>query len=67
MNGDYYGKLTRISNSMQLLICDKRYEFLFEDMDMGDSYIDYLVNRIMGGDKTVKALIYLAFRTIYRC
>lgn len=54
VNGDYYGKLTRISNSMQLLICDKRYEFLFEDMDMGDSYIDYLVNRIMGGDKPVK-------------
>lgn len=56
VNGDYYGKLTRISNSMQLLICDKRYEFLFEDMDMGDSYIDYLVNRIMGGDKTVKSI-----------
>lgn len=54
VNGDYYGKLTRISNSMQLLICDKRYEFLFEDMDMGDSYIDYLVNRIMGGDNPVK-------------
>ena len=54
VNGDYYGKLTRISNSMQLFLCDKRYEFLFEDMDMGDSYIDYLVNRIMGGDKPVK-------------
>lgn len=54
VNGDYYGKLTRISNSMQLFLCDKRYEFLFEDMDMGDSYIDYLVNRIMGGDNPVK-------------
>lgn len=54
VNGDYYGKLTRISNSMQLFLCDKRYEFLFEDMDMGDSYIDYLVNRIMGGNKPVK-------------
>lgn len=54
VNGDYYGKLTKISNSMQLLLCDKRYGFLFEDMDMADSYIDYLVNRIMGGDKPVK-------------
>ncbi len=54
VNGDYYGKLTRTSNSMQQLLCDKRYGFLFEDMGMGDSYIDYLVNRIMGGDKPVK-------------
>lgn len=54
VNGEYYGKLTRISNSMNLLLCDKRYEFLFEDMEMADSYIDYLVNRIMGGDKPVK-------------
>lgn len=54
VNGDYYGKLTRISNSMQQLLCDKRYEFLFEDMEMADSYIEYLVNRIMGGDKPVK-------------
>ncbi len=54
VNGEYYGKLTRFVNEMGLLFCDKRYEFLFEDMEMADTYIDYLVNRIMGGDKPVK-------------
>lgn len=54
VNGDYYGKLTKIGNTMQQLLCDKRYAFLFEDMEMADSYIDYFVNRIMGGDKPVK-------------
>lgn len=52
INGDYYGKLSGIVNTMETLWTDKRYSFLFDDM--GQTYLFSFLNRIMGGDKPVK-------------
>ena len=52
VNGDYYGKLSGIVNTMENLWTDKRYSFLFDDM--GQAYLFSFLNRIMGGDKPVK-------------
>lgn len=52
VNGDYYGKLSSIINTMETLYSDKRYSFLFDDR--GQKYLFSFLNRIMGGDKPVK-------------
>lgn len=52
VNGDYYGKLSSIINTMETLYSDKRYSFLFDDR--GQKYLFSFLNRIMGGDKLVK-------------
>ncbi len=52
INGDYYGKLSGIVNTMETLWTDRRYSFLFDDM--GQTYLFSFFNRIMGGDKPVK-------------
>lgn len=52
VNGDYYGKLSSIINTMETLYADKRYSFLFDDL--GQTYLFRFLNRIMGGDKPVK-------------
>lgn len=50
--GDYNGKLSGIVNSMDTLLKDKRYEFLFKDYS--EDYLELFLNRIMGGDNPVK-------------
>lgn len=52
VNGDYYGKLSGIINTMETLYNDRRYSFLFDDL--GQKYLFEFLNRIMGGDKPVK-------------
>lgn len=52
VNGDYYGKLSSIINTMETLYDDRRYSFLFDDL--GQKYLFELLDRIMGGDKPVK-------------
>lgn len=50
--GEYNGKLFGVINTMETLLTDTRYSFLFDIM--GQAYLFYFVNRIMGGDKPVK-------------
>lgn len=50
--GEYNGKLSGVVNSMQNILDDKRYAFLFEDKPQ--CYLTDFLNRIMGGDKPVK-------------
>lgn len=50
--GEYNGKLSGVVNSMQNMLSDKRYSFLFETK--GQEYLADFLNRIMGGDKPVK-------------
>lgn len=50
--GEYNGKLSGVVNSMQNMLDDKRYAFLFEDKPQ--CYLTDFLNRIMGGDKPVK-------------
>lgn len=50
--GEYNGKLSGVVNSMQNLLSDKRYSFLFEDVQQ--NYLTDFLNRIMGGNKPVK-------------
>lgn len=50
--GEYNGKLSGIVNSMQNLLNDKRYSFLFNGELQ--SYLTDFLNRIMGSDKPVK-------------
>ena len=50
--GEYNGKLSGVVNSMQNLLDDKRYSFLFNGE--AQSYLTDFLNRIMGGDKPVK-------------
>ena len=50
--GEYNGKLSGVVNSMQNLLDDKRYSFLFNGEPQ--SYLTDFLNRIMGGDKPVK-------------
>ena len=50
--GEYNGKLSGVVNTMQNLLNDKRYSFLFNGEPQ--SYLTDFLNRIMGGDKPVK-------------
>lgn len=50
--GEYNGKLSGVVNTMQNLLNDKRYSFLFNGEPQ--SYLTDFINRIMGGDKPVK-------------
>lgn len=50
--GEYNGKLSGVINTMQNLLKDKRYSFLFEDLGQ-DFYFEFF-NRIANGDKPVK-------------
>lgn len=50
--GEYNGKVSGVVNSMQNLLSDKRYSFLFNGETQ--SYLTDFLNRIMGGDKPVK-------------
>lgn len=50
--GEYNGKLSGVVNSMQNMLDDKRYAFLFEDKPQ--CYLTDFLNRIMGGGKPVK-------------
>lgn len=52
--GDYNGKLTAVLNTMQNLLTDKRYSFLFDDEADSFDYLSGFISRIMGGDKPVK-------------
>lgn len=56
--GEYNGKLSGVMNTMETLYNDRRYNFLFpgknEYVVENGSYLEYLLNRIMGGDKPVK-------------
>ncbi len=50
--GEYNGKLFGVINTMETLLADTRYSFLFDVM--GQAYLSDFLNRIMGGDKPVK-------------
>lgn len=50
--GEYNGKLSGVVNTMQNMLDDKRYAFLFEDKPQ--CYLTDFLNRIMGGEKPVK-------------
>lgn len=50
--GEYNGKLFGVINTMETLLADTRYSFLFNVM--GQSYLSDFLNRIMGGNKPVK-------------
>ena len=52
--GDYNGKLTAVLNTMQNLLTDKRYSFLFDDEADSFDYLSGFISRIMGDDKPVK-------------
>lgn len=52
VKGEYNGKLSGIVNTMETLMSDKRYAFLFADG--GRNYLYTFINRIMGGEKLVK-------------
>lgn len=51
--GDYNGKLFGILNTIESLLRDKRYTFLFDEEGsyIDKSFLKYFLNRIMGGDK----------------
>lgn len=50
--GEYNGKLFGVVNTMETLLTDTRYSFLFDIM--GQAYLSDFLNRIMGGGKPVK-------------
>lgn len=53
--GDYNGKLSTVISTMENLLSDKRYSFLFEEPEYSNGdYLFNFLNRIMGGDKSVK-------------
>ena len=54
--GEYNGKLSGVLNTIETFIRDKRYAFLFdkEGCCIDKSFLEYFLNRIMGGDKLVK-------------
>lgn len=52
--GEYNGKLVAVLNTMQNLLADKRYSFLFDDEADSFEYLSGFISRIMGGDKPVK-------------
>lgn len=52
VKGDLNGKLTGIVNAMETVYADRRLSFLFAHE--GQLYLKILLDRIMGGDKSVK-------------
>ena len=52
INGDYYGKLSGIVNTMETLYADKRYSFLFGHKDQ--KYLFGFLDRIMSNGNPVK-------------
>lgn len=52
VKGEYSGKLFGILNTLDMLRNDKRYGFLFKETMPG--YRQRMINRIMGGNKSVK-------------
>lgn len=52
VKGEWNGKLGGVINTMKTMYADKRYAFLFEDKPQ--SYLADFLNRIMGGNKSVK-------------
>lgn len=50
--GEYNGKLFGVVNTMETLLTDTRYSFLFDIM--GQAYLSDFLNRITGGNKPVK-------------
>lgn len=53
--GDYNGKLSTVISTMENLLSDKRYSFLFEEPEYSNGdYLFNFLNSIMGGDKPVK-------------
>ena len=54
VKGDYNGKLSGVINTMETLMTDKRYSFLFKETSK--DYFAELMNRIMAGKKKVKAI-----------
>lgn len=55
--GDYNGKLSTVISTMENLLSDKRYSFLFEEPEYSDgNYLFKFISRIMGSDKPVKAI-----------
>ena len=52
--GEYNGKLTAVLNTMQNLLADKRYSFLFDDEADSFDYLSGFISRVMGGDNPVK-------------
>ena len=53
VKGEYNGKLSGILSTMETLMWDNRYQFLFHEGE-GQWYLEGLLNRIMGGGKPVK-------------
>lgn len=49
VKGDFNGKLTSLCNSMESILANKRYDFLFEEQPQ--SYLNDLMDRILGGGK----------------
>lgn len=54
VKGEYNGKLINVINSMNNLLADKRYSFLFDEEFNDWEYFSNFINRIMGGNKPVK-------------
>lgn len=54
VKGDYNGKLSGIINTMESVLTDKRYAFLF--VDERQEYLREFLNRVMGGHKSVKVI-----------
>lgn len=52
VKGDFNGKLSSIINTMENIYNDKRFSFLF--VDETQSYLNEVMDRIMGDDKKVK-------------
>lgn len=50
--GEYNGKLSGVVNAMSNILKDRRYSFLFKDIQQG--YLEYFLDRLMNGEKTVK-------------
>ncbi|NBJ99214.1 ATP-binding protein [bacterium 1xD8-48] len=50
--GEYNGKLSGVINTMETLLADTRYSFLFDVM--GQAYLSDFLNRIMGDGMPVK-------------
>lgn len=52
VNGEYYGKLSGVINTIETMLSDLRYSFLF--IDQPEEYAHSFFNRIMSSDKPVK-------------
>lgn len=49
VKGDFNGKLTSLCNSMESILANKRYSFLFDEQPQ--SYLNELMDKILGGGK----------------